>query len=222
VDESNEYPWKVQLDLAHSFLILRQNRTGMSITTKELLETSRKITQESIDLVEKKVSSLTENQLNWRPNPGVWSVNEILAHLNSYATYYYELFDLKITRTKFRNSKDEFTSSPLGRSAWSSMKLGNAKNIKRKFKAPKAHNPSIDASLMHADEAARFIKRQRDLLLIIDRAAEVNLKKVRIPISISKMVRLRLGDALLFVSYHTERHMQQLLNLEKSSNFPRK
>lgn len=192
------------------------------MTTEQLLSINKNITEESIEWVQKKVISLSENQLNWRPNPGYWSIDEILAHMNSYASYYYEAFDQKIEKTKFRNSKEEFTSSPLGRSAWKSMKLGNANNIKRKFKAPKTHNPTFDASLVHGDEAERFIKWQTKLLQTLDRAGEVNLKKVKVPISISKMVRLRLGDALLFVSYHVERHMQQIKNLQKHPNFPKK
>lgn len=192
------------------------------MTSQELLNITKTITDTSITHVNAKVINLSENQLNWRPNPGVWSLNEIMAHLNSYANYYYEAFDVKIEKTKFRNSKEEFTSSPLGRSAWKSMKLGNAQNIKRKFKAPKNHNPSFDNSLVHADEAQRFLNAQTRLLLVIEKAAQVNLKKVKVPISISKMVRLRLGDALLFVSYHVERHLQQMINLQKNPNFPKK
>lgn len=192
------------------------------MTTQELLSITKNITEDSINQVRSKIINLSDNQLQWRPNPGFWSINEVLAHLNSYAAYYYEQFDVKIERTKFRNSKEEFTSSPLGRSAWKSMKLGNAKNIKRKFKAPKSHNPSIESSLVHADEPQRFIDSQERLLRIIEKAGSVNLKKVKVPISISKMVRLRLGDALLFVTYHIERHMQQVQNLQKHPNFPRK
>ena len=48
------------------------------------------------------------------------------------------------------------------------------------------------------------------------------LKKVKVPISISKLVRLRLGDALLFVAYHNDRHMEQALNLTKNAQFPKK
>jgi hypothetical protein len=39
-------------------------------------------------------------------------------------------------------------------------------------------------------------------------------------ISISKIIRLRLGDALLFVVYHNERHVQQAKNLLKHPKFP--
>lgn len=195
---------------------------GKIMTTEQLININRKITEESINWVQKKVLSLSENQLNWRPNPGIWSVREILAHLNSYASYYYDVFGQKIEKTKFRNSKEEFTSSPLGRSAWKSMKLGNANNVKRKFKAPKVHNPSLDPGLIHDDEAQRFIEWQKKLLRTLDLAGDVNLKKVKVPISISKIVRLRLGDALLYVSYHVERHIQQIKNLQNSPNFPKK
>jgi hypothetical protein len=60
------------------------------------------------------------------------------------------------------------------------------------------------------------------LLQILDLAAGVNIRKVKVPISISKIVRLRLGDALLFVAYHNERHIQQAINLMKLAQFPKK
>jgi hypothetical protein len=50
----------------------------------------------------------------------------------------------------------------------------------------------------------------------------VNLRKVKIPISISKIVRLKLGDALLFVVYHNERHMYQALSILSHAKFPKK
>ncbi len=192
------------------------------MTTKELIRIATEITEENISQVDKWMQKLSENQLNWRPNPGIWSVAEILSHLNSYAKYYHPVFLNKIENTRFRNAKEEFVSSPLGRSAWKSMKLGRLKNVKRKFKAPKGQNPTIDPALVTGNEVQDFKKNQEQLSSIFDLAKQVNMRKVKIPISISKIVRLKLGDALLFVVYHNERHMQQLLNLKKSPNFPRK
>jgi hypothetical protein len=63
---------------------------------------------------------------------------------------------------------------------------------------------------------------QQELLEVIDKAATVNIRKVKVPISISKLIRLRLGDALLFVAYHNERHLQQAINLTKLAQFPKK
>jgi hypothetical protein len=112
-------------------------------------------------------------------------------------------------------------SSPLGKSAWKSMKLGNANNVKRKMKSPKNFNPSFDINLMNGQDIAGFEKDQMELLNILTHAEEVNLRKVKVPISISKIIRLRLGDALMFVIYHNERHMQQALNIIEHKSFPK-
>jgi hypothetical protein len=192
------------------------------MTTLELRTTLSEITNHNIQQATSWMSKLSEKQLNWRPNPGIWSIAEVLAHLNSYARYYHPAIQKKIETTRFRNTKEDFLSSPLGRSAWKSMKLGRLNNVKRKFKAPKGHNPSIDQDLVQGNELTDFLDQQQEFLKIIDGSLGVNLRKVKIPISISKIVRLRLGDALLFITYHNERHMQQILNLKKHKNFPNK
>lgn len=192
------------------------------MTTLELRTTLSEITNHNIQQATSWMSKLSEKQLNWRPNPGIWSIAEVLAHLNSYSRYYHPVIQKKIETTRFKNVKEDFMSSPLGRSAWKSMKLGRLNNVKRKFKAPKGHNPSIDPDLVQGTELADFLNQQQELLNIINASMEVNVRKVKIPISISKIVRLRLGDALLFISYHNERHMQQILNLKKHKNFPNK
>ena len=187
-----------------------------SITAIELIRVIKDITEENILQMNRLVSKMSESQLNWNPNPGVWSITQVLAHLNAYANYYHPTLIKKMEGTRFTNVKEEFISSPLGKSAWKSMKLGNAKNVKRKFKAPKGYNPYTDSTLVTGNEVATFLERQQELLNIADSASQVNLKRIKIPISISKIVRLRLGDALLFITYHNERHMQQIIN------FPRK
>ncbi|MDG1334057.1 MAG: DinB family protein [Crocinitomicaceae bacterium] len=192
------------------------------MTTLELRTTLSEITNHNIQQATSWMSKLSEKQLNWRPNPGIWSIAEVLAHLNSYARYYHPAVQKKIETTRFKNVKEDFMSSPLGRSAWKSMKLGRLNNVKRKFKAPKGHNPSIDPDLVQGNELPNFLEQQQELLSIIDASMDVNVRKVKVPISISKIVRLRLGDALLFITYHNERHMQQILNLKKHKNFPNK
>ncbi len=191
------------------------------MTTSELIKTVSNITLENIDTINKLVSNLNEDQLKWRPDQGFWNISEVLSHLNEYSRYYQPTFKKKIASTRFTSTKEAFLSSPLGRSAWKSMKLGNVKNIKRKFKAQKGYNPSIDSSLLTGREFEDFIKHQTDLQSIIELAQTVNMKRVKIPISISKIVRLRLGDALLFVVYHNERHVQQIANLVNHPNFPK-
>lgn len=192
------------------------------MTTSELIQILTNITKENVDNVKKFTSKLSDDQLRWRPNPGIWSVAEVLAHLNEYAAYYHPTILKKIETTRFTNTKEEFMSSPLGRSAWKSMKLGNARNVKRKFKAPKGQNPTLHPELVTGNEVNSFLEYQDEMMRIIDQSQTVNLRRVKVPISISKIVRLRLGDALLFVIYHNQRHVQQIINLVTHKNFPKK
>jgi hypothetical protein len=190
--------------------------------TNTLLDELKAITVLNENYVQNKIYHLNDNQLNWRPNTSSWNTLEILAHLNEYAKFYNKVLSDKIEKTKFKDPKENFTSSPLGRSAWKSMKLGNARNVKRKFKAPKNYNPTFYPELVSPQATEIFVTNQSRLTEILEKAKNVNLRKVKVPISISKIVRLRLGDALMFVVYHNERHIEQLKTLLKHPNFPKK
>lgn len=192
------------------------------MTTQWVLSEVRTITERNIQVLKQKMAVLSEQQQRWKPNDATWNLLEIAAHLNEYARFYHEALSRRIEKTRFREPRENFVSSPLGRSAWISMKLGNAKNVKRRFNAQKAYNPTLTPELVTGTDIATLIALQQELLEVIDQAATVNIRKVKVPISISKIIRLRLGDALLFVVYHNERHLQQAINLTKLAQFPKK
>ncbi len=192
------------------------------MTTQELVTELKTITQSNLNIIRKKMGHLSDSQRTWKQNEMTWNINEIFAHLNEYARYYHSTFLKKIEKTKFRTPRTIFISSPLGRSAWQSMKLGNAKNVKRKFASQKSYNTTYEKSLLTGNEIKEFEVRQEELLTLIDKAQTVNLRKVKVPIAISKIIRFRLGDALLFVAYHNQRHVQQALNVLANPKFPKK
>ena len=191
------------------------------MTTHELILELNSNTNKSLEQVSNQLKGLSETQRSWKSDTNSWNINEIFAHLNALASYYNATFLYKFEVTKFKTPIDDFVSSPLGRSAWKSMKLGNAKNVKRKFNAIRTMNPKTNSELNTMNSIEDFEHNLTQLLTIISRSATVNIRKVKIPISFSKIVRLRLGDALLYVVYHNERHVQQALNLIKHPNFPK-
>lgn len=192
------------------------------MTSSQLLSEIKGITLSNIEVTRKKFFHLSEEQKKWKPTIESWNLLEIFAHLNEYARFYNATFLKKIQTTKFRTPQENFVSSPLGRSAWSSMKLGNAKNVKRKFRALKAFNPTINPGLIQEQDIQHFCSLQQDFIAIIEAAAEVNIRKAKVHTSMSKIIKLRLGDALLFATYHNERHLQQALNLLNNKQFPKK
>jgi hypothetical protein len=57
------------------------------------------------------------------------------------------------------------------------------------------------------------LQQQRTTLELLERAQRVNLEAIRVPISITSLVQLRLGDCLRFVVVHNQRHVQQAQKL---------
>ncbi|MFM7022373.1 MAG: hypothetical protein ACKOXB_05295 [Flavobacteriales bacterium] len=51
--------------------------------------------------------------------------------------------------------------------------------------------------------------QQKQTLELLEAAGKVDLKKVKTSVSISKFIRLRLGDTFRFVIYHNQRHIAQ-------------
>ncbi len=192
------------------------------MTGDQLIDKLQTITAENILFVEKKIPHLSESQLNWRPHSSSWSLNEVFSHLNEYAAFYHVSFKKTIEKTRYRIPTLNFISSPLGAAAWKSMKLGKAKNIKRKYHAVKTYNPSLNPDLVKGNDWAIFLEGQKELIELMDNARSINLRKAKTALSVSKIIKFRLGDALSFVIYHDERHIQQVKNLLAHSNFPKK
>jgi len=191
------------------------------IDSNTLLQNLENITKANLDFVENQVQNLTFEQLNWKQNQDSWNALQVLAHLNAYAKYYQRVIKEKMQNTRHNQPVDTFTSSPLGRGAWMSVKLGNLKNMKRRLRAPRNYNPSTTKSLMLGSEVEDFIIFQHQLLDLLAAARSVNLRKVKIPIALSKFIKLRLGDALLFHIYHNERHVEQINKIIQNQRFPR-
>lgn len=191
------------------------------MTTVALFEELEDITQKNIQFFETEMPRFSQNQLTWKPRQDVWNIQEIVAHVFEYAKFYHSTFSKKIDMTNFREPRDIFLSSPLGKSMWKSMKLGNARNIKRKINAPKMYNPLFVTSIVTGTVVQDFLESQRELLKILERAKTINVRKAKVRLANSNVIKFRLGDAFLYVIYHNERHIQQIINLSKHPKFPK-
>jgi uncharacterized damage-inducible protein DinB len=190
------------------------------MTTGLLFNELEKITNENIQTIEEKFTHLSNDQLNWKPRQDYWNIREVFAHLYEFAKYYHSAFSKKIDTTRFVEPTENFVSSPLGKSMWSAMKLGNAKNVKRKMKSHKLYNPTIVPSIVTETVVQDLLTSQHELLKIINRAKGINIRKAKIKLANNNVIKFRIGDALLYVIYHNQRHIQQAINLLQHSKFP--
>lgn len=155
---------------------------------------------------------LSLEQLNQQPHSGAWSALECLEHLNLYGDYYLPAMLQRIEGQQFPPRRS-FHSGLLGNYFANSMLPQDKLNKMKTF-----HNMNPAGSQLDAGALERFIEQQELLLQILEQARNTDLGRIRIPITISRWIRLKLGDTLRFVIYHNERHIQQALralNLKK-------
>lgn len=152
-------------------------------------------------------------KLNYSAAEGSWSVAQVLEHLNAYNRYYLPV----IEKSMIHISKDTsawFIPGFWGNYFTKMMMPKNVYDIKNKMKAMKSYTPSSGLNVEAVFK--EFIQHQNKLLQLLDVAKRRNLNSIRIPLSISKLIRFKLGDTFRFLIAHEQRHMIQARNAIKA------
>lgn len=144
-----------------------------------------------------------ETHLNAPSSTGGWSITECLWHLNSYGNYYLPLIEKSLGSAEALKATGTFKSGRLGNYFTNMMKPGSG----GKMKTFKNHVPP--KGLVAHEVVAEFIRQQELLLQLIRSSANKDLNRIKIPISIARFIRLKLGDVIQFIVAHDERHIQQ-------------
>lgn len=155
---------------------------------------------------------LSLDELNHRNTPSSWSILECLEHLNLYGDFYLPEIESRISNAP-KSTNEQFKSGWLGNYFAISM-LPQENGKVNKMKTFKSMNP-IHKQLT-TNVIDRFAAQQDKLLELLEKAKEVDLTKVRTSISISKWIKLRLGDTFRVVIYHNQRHLLQASNVLKT------
>lgn len=175
----------------------------MKIKSEKLIQQLLEITRKNINFAET-LKDKSANELNFRESEGSWSVLECLEHLNLYGDFYNPEIKRAMQKTTTRPSL-YFTSGILGNYFAESMlpKAGF-----KKMKTFKDKNPL--GSNLNRKVIQRFIDQQLEIIELLNRASHCNLNKVKTAISITKLLKLKLGDTFRFVINHNIRHIEQV------------
>jgi hypothetical protein len=139
-----------------------------------------------------------------------WSIAQHLHHLNFYAAFYTEAIEHCVEQAS-SSPKEVFKSGWLGN--YFTNIIGPAAEeqpLKVKMKSPANAIPPASSELNVEAELETFLGFQHRLLYLLQRARQVDLGAHRVPTSLSKLVRLKLGDSFRFVIAHQERHFQHI------------
>lgn len=178
---------------------MHQNSTQL---LKDLEDILNKSTQQI-----KAFKQMSSEQLNYRTHAKSWSILECLEHLNLYGDFYLPEMEQAIINSKSTTSK-QFKSGLLGNYFAELMRAEKGK----KMASPKDKNPIYSA--LNETTIIRFEKQAERLKHILELAKDANLNTVKCSISISRFIKLKLGDTLRFYIYHIDRHIQQAAKIQ--------
>ena len=189
----------------------------MKISSAKLIEEMIAITEHSRNAAEK-FKSLDNFHLNFKQNPPSWSILECIEHLNLYGDFYLPEIGKQLINQKNANKSTFFKSGILGNYFANLMKVQNGKI--RKMKSPKDKDPST--SELNFTTIDRFLKQLNLLKSLLHQAESVDLTKTKTAISLSPLIKLRLGDTLRFFVFHIERHLLQASRVLENSEVKEK
>ncbi len=183
----------------------------MELTPKELLQELLEVTRENLNTIEHLKNNSLET-LNWKQKPDSWSILECIEHLNRYGDFYIPEIAHQVKNSNHKNS-DVFKSNWLGKYF---SKLVSYKEKINKMKSFKSMNP-INSKL-GIETLEKFIHQQHQIIQLLHISQNVNLDKTKTAISISKLIKLRLGDTFRVLIYHNQRHVKQAEKVMQNVN----
>jgi len=144
-----------------------------------------------------------------QPASDKWSVAQVIEHLNSYGRYYLPLIEKALSRPAYPPNA-LFSTGWLGNYFTKSMLPKEGDRITNKMQSPKDHRPGTDVDSLKV--LNDFLAQEKLLLQLLQQARQTNLNKIKIPISIARFIKIRLGDTFRFLVAHHQRHFVQVAN----------
>ncbi|MEQ8624092.1 MAG: DinB family protein [Vicingaceae bacterium] len=165
--------------------------TNLKKETTKLIETVQQLMNEPIAALE------------YQKNSESWNVFQCIEHLNRYSQFYLKEFNKVLENGVSTANKKQYETGFLGKLFTTGMLPDE--NMK-KMKAFKSKSPSSVG--LNKDVLTQFIQDQKQLISTLEKAKKYDLNKNKCSITIP-LLKMRLGDTLMFYVYHNIRHIAQ-------------
>ncbi|WP_211316514.1 DinB family protein [Niabella yanshanensis] len=175
----------------------------MKIASHQLLNELTDLTNQHLFYIQQ-LQSLPDQALTQKASVTSWSALECIEHLNRYGNFYLPEISKRIMETR-TNAAPVFKSGWLGNYFANSMLPKEKLNKMKTFAAMNPLNSNVDRAVINT-----FILQLQTMLDLLQQCRNVNLSTIKTSISISSLIRLKLGDTLRVVIYHNERHVKQI------------
>ena len=157
---------------------------------------------------------LSREQLNWKPEPGKWSIGQCLDHLRVGNETYCEAM-AEALEGQSPSVVREIEVPAFGR--WFIRKFIEPSPQSTRGRAPKKIKPAPEVDLSILDLYLATNKTTRDLIV---RAKNYNVNHIRFKNPYLSVVRFTLGTGFEVLSAHQRRHLLQAERVKSSPDFP--
>lgn len=186
------------------------------LSTSILIDNFSTASENNFKRIDSTFDYLSLNQINWQPASKIWSVGECINHL----VITNELYLKKMKEIVYRSTSDtnvsfDYSQSLTGKLITNTVDPGNVK----KFKTFKVFDPlKSSASNSAVQDYVLMMKRFVEMVTDMSR---LNLKKIKFSSPVNKFIRMNLGDPLIFLPRHDERHLNQAERIMNMVEFPK-
>jgi hypothetical protein len=159
------------------------------------------------------LAGLSEEQLNWTPAPGTWSVGQCIEHLCATNELYASPIDAAI-QEKPDVPVEQITPGWFGR--WFLRSFAEASPKSKRARAPQKIQPGARVPLSVLD---RFLASNESCRALILRARSKDVNRIRVRSPFIPEIRFSVGTALEIIAGHERRHLLQARRVLDSANF---
>jgi len=186
-------------------------------SSHQIIQECIKATQANIERAIKSFSYLAENQFNWKPALESWSVGECLSHLvNSNYLYLNKIENIINSLPTGSENDFPYKQSFMGKLIVKGVDPSNVKKNKT-FKVFFPSSSDIQKNIID-----KYFTSSMKLIELCDNMFHLDLKKINLSSPVNKLIRLNLGDPLMIIPKHDERHLNQAERVMNQKNYPGK
>jgi hypothetical protein len=158
--------------------------------------------------------ALTPQQLNWKPDPGAWSIGQCLEHLYITNEVYFQSISKSLAGHPI-SVVEEIRPGWFGR--WFIRNYIEPSSRTKRARAPKKIKPgaNIDGSILD-----RFLDSNRRARELVHRARNYDVNRIRFENPFVSFIRFTVGTGFEILSKHEQRHLLQAERIRQSLEFP--
>lgn len=186
------------------------------INNSDLYRLEKKAREVTSD-VHEHFGHLSNEQLNWKPNPKNWSIAQCIEHLIAANRNYFQIFEEILLGEKKKRMLERvsFLSN-----FWGKLLIGYSNpESEKKLKAPKIFLPQT--SKIDSNIIPHFTDNQGRLIGFMQATSYLDMRRTYITSPATRFVTYSLHDAYEIILLHERRHLQQALHILNMENFPR-